>query len=155
MTTADRPPSARPTLSKQAAIEFLLARVQPIADIEPIPTESGLGRVLASPVTSTIPVPGWDNSAMDGYAIRHADLAAQDGRLRVTQRIPAGTTGTPLEPGTAARIFTGAPVPAGADTVVIQEVCTRDGRDGRHPARRQGRGEYPPRGRGHPGRRAR
>jgi len=120
-STAER----RPTLSKQAAIEFLLARVQPIADLERIPTESGLGRVLAIPVTSTIAVPGWDNSAMDGYAIRHADLAAQDGRLRVAQRIPAGTTGTPLEPGTAARIFTGAPVPKGADTVVIQEVCTR------------------------------
>jgi molybdopterin molybdotransferase len=122
-STAER----RPTLSKQEAIEVLLTRVQPIADLERIPTEFGLGRVLATPVTSTIPVPGWDNSAMDGYAIRHADLAAQDGRLRVTQRIPAGTTGTPLEPGTAARIFTGAPVPAGADTVVIQEVCTRTG----------------------------
>ncbi len=117
----------RPTLSKQEAIEVLLTRVQPITDLERIPTESGLGRVLATPVTSTIPVPGWDNSAMDGYAIRHADLAAQDGRLRVTQRIPAGTTGTPLEPATAARIFTGAPVPAGTDTVVIQEVCTRTG----------------------------
>jgi molybdopterin molybdotransferase len=122
-STAER----RPTLSKQEAIEVLLTRVQPIADLERIPTEFGLGRVLATPVTSTIPVPGWDNSAMDGYAIRHADLAAQDGRLRVTQRIPAGITGTPLEPGTAARIFTGAPVPAGADTVVIQEVCTRTG----------------------------
>ncbi len=122
-STAER----RPTLSKQEAIEVLLTRVRPIADIESILTESGLGRVLATPVTSTIPVPGWDNSAMDGYAIRHADLAAQDGRLRVTQRIPAGTAGTPLEPGTAARIFTGAPVPAGADTVVIQEVCTRTG----------------------------
>ncbi|WP_020507800.1 molybdopterin molybdotransferase MoeA [Lamprocystis purpurea] len=122
-STAER----RPTLSKQEAIEVLLTRVQPITDLERIPTESGLGRVLATPVTSTIPVPGWDNSAMDGYAIRHADLAAQDGRLRVTQRIPAGITGTPLEPGTAARIFTGAPVPEGADTVVIQEVCTRTG----------------------------
>ena len=95
--------------------------------------------MLAAPVTSAIDVPGWDNSAMDGYAIRHADLAAHGGRLRVAQRIPAGATGTPLEPGTAARIFTGAPVPEGADTVVMQEICERDGRDGRDPARLQGR----------------
>jgi molybdopterin molybdotransferase len=72
---------------------------------------------------SAIDVPAWDNSAMDGYAIRHADLASADGRLRVAQRIPAGSAGIALEPGTAARIFTGAPVPEGCDTVVIQEVC--------------------------------
>jgi molybdopterin molybdotransferase len=63
---------------------------------------------------------------MDGYAIRHADLAAHGGQLRVAQRIPAGATGHPLAPGTAARIFTGAPVPEGADTVVIQEVCEQE-----------------------------
>ncbi|NEV63557.1 gephyrin-like molybdotransferase Glp [Thiorhodococcus minor] len=117
----------RPTLSKHEAIDFLLSRVQPIADAETIPTETGLWRVLAAPVRSDIDVPGWDNSAMDGYAIRHADLAEGSGRLRIAQRIPAGTTGTPLEPGTAARIFTGAPVPEGADTVVIQEICKREG----------------------------
>ena len=118
---------ARPTLTKEEAIDFLLARVAPIQDSERVRIEDGLGRVLADAVTSPIDVPGWDNSAMDGYAIRHADLAALGGRLPVSQRIPAGSVGTPLEPGTAARIFTGAPVPAGADTVVIQEVCTREG----------------------------
>ncbi|MBK5964784.1 molybdopterin molybdenumtransferase MoeA [Thiocystis minor] len=117
----------RPTLTKQEAIDFLLSRVQPIADSESIPTDMALGRVLAAPVTSAIDVPGWDNSAMDGYAIRHADLAADDGWLRVGQRIPAGSIGVDLEPGTAARIFTGAPVPDGADTVVVQEICERDG----------------------------
>lgn len=117
----------RPTLTKQEAIDFLLSRVQPIADTESIPTDTALGRVLAAPVTSAIDVPGWDNSAMDGYAIRHADLIAHDGWLRVGQRIPAGSTGVDLEPGTAARIFTGAPAPNGADTVVVQEICERDG----------------------------
>ena len=67
--------------------------------------------------------PALDNSAMDGYAVRLADIAAKGVRLPVSQRIPAGTVGTALQPGTAARIFTGAPVPAGADAVVMQELC--------------------------------
>jgi molybdopterin molybdotransferase len=113
----------RRTLSKQEAIDFLLGQVSPLADIETVRTDAGLGRVLAAPVTSAIDVPGWDNSAMDGYAIRHVDLIAHGGLLRVAQRIPAGAVGGPLAPGTAARIFTGAPVPEGADTVVVQEVC--------------------------------
>jgi molybdopterin molybdotransferase len=83
--------------------------------------------VLAAPVTSAIDQPAWDNSAMDGYAVNAADAAAHGGRLRVAQRIPAGSSGEPLASGTAARIFTGAPVPENADTVVVQEVCTADG----------------------------
>jgi molybdenum cofactor synthesis domain-containing protein len=102
------------TLSKQEAIDFLLGQVSPLADSETVRTDAGLGRVLAAPVTSAIDVPGWDNSAMDGYAIRHADLIAHGGLLRVAQRIPAGAVGGPLASGTAARIFTGAPVPEGA-----------------------------------------
>ncbi len=117
----------QPPLSVEEALELLLARSRPIADSERVPARLGLGRVLAEPVVSTIDVPGWDNSAMDGYAVRSADLAASGGRLPVSQRIPAGVAGPPLEPGTVARIFTGAPVPAGADTVVIQESCTTDG----------------------------
>jgi len=75
-------------------------------------------------VPSPIDQPAWDNSAMDGYAVRAADVAAAaDGVLPVSQRIPAGAVAEPLSPGTAARIFTGAPVPAGADTVVVQEAC--------------------------------
>ncbi|MGB5834205.1 MAG: molybdopterin molybdotransferase MoeA [Thiohalocapsa sp.] len=114
-------------LSREGAIDLLLSRVEPIADTETIATEAGLGRVLATSVTSGIPVPGWDNSARDGYAIRYADLASYGGQLRIEQRIPAGKIGMPLEPGTAARIFTGAPVPVGADTVAVQEICKRAG----------------------------
>jgi molybdopterin molybdotransferase len=117
----------RPPLSVEEALELLLARARPIRETERIPTMSGLKRVLAEPVVSTIDVPGWDNSAMDGYAVRFADLVSSGGRLRVSQRIPAGVSGHPLDPGTVARIFTGAPVPAGADTVVIQELCEADG----------------------------
>ncbi|NEV62034.1 gephyrin-like molybdotransferase Glp [Thiorhodococcus minor] len=117
------PPQHRKSFSKDEAIAFLRSRVEPLRDTQQVATEQALGRVLAEPVTSRIQVPGWDNSAMDGYAVRHADLAACKGRLRVAQRIPAGSTGQPLEPKTAARIFTGAPVPQGADTVVIQEIC--------------------------------
>jgi molybdopterin molybdotransferase len=71
--------------------------------------------------------PPWDNSAMDGYAFRHADLAPSGGRLPVSQRIAAGQEGAPLQAGTAARIFTGAPIPDGCDSVAIQEACDRDG----------------------------
>jgi len=113
-------------LTKQEALDLLLSEARPLTETESIPTEQGLGRVLAGPVVSAIDVPGWDNSAMDGYAVRLADLATDPVRLRISQRIPAGCVGSPLEPLTAARIFTGAPVPPGADTVVIQEVCQRE-----------------------------
>jgi molybdopterin molybdotransferase len=72
-------------------------------------------------------VPPMDNSAMDGYAVRAAETSASGARLRVAQRIQAGTVGAALQPGTAARIFTGAPVPPGADAVVMQEDCTPEG----------------------------
>ncbi|WP_296698991.1 gephyrin-like molybdotransferase Glp [Thiocapsa sp. UBA6158] len=113
----------RASLTKEQALERLIERVEPIGETETVSIAEGLGRVLAEPVKSTIDVPAWDNSAMDGYAIRHADLDPCGGRLRVAQRIPAGSAGSALEPGTAARIFTGAPVPEGCDTVVVQEIC--------------------------------
>src|SRR3990167_6697243 len=69
-------------------------------------------------------VPPCDNSAMDGYAVRVDDVLAAQGALPVSQRIAAGSVGSALQPGTVARIFTGAPVPPGADAVVMQEVCT-------------------------------
>jgi len=119
-------PGAAP-LSPEAALELLLKHARPPTEIVELPLNEALGRVLASPLISPIQVPPWDNSAMDGYALRGADLAPGGGRLRVGQRIPAGAVGMPLAPGSAARIFTGAPVPPGADTVVIQEVCRRDG----------------------------
>lgn len=119
-------PKAPAMLSQEQALDLLLARAHAVADTEQVSTAAGLGRVLAEPVISAIDVPGWDNSAMDGYAVRAADVGPGGNRLRVSQRIAAGTPGLPLEAGTAARIFTGAPIPAGADTVVVQEVCESD-----------------------------
>ena len=81
------------------------------------------GRVLAQDVVSGLQVPAHDNSSMDGYAVRSADVQAPGALLQVTQRIPAGSVGTALVPGSAARIFTGAPIPPGADAVVMQEDC--------------------------------
>ncbi len=114
-------------LSYDDALAFLLARARPLADTESVGLADGLGRVLAHPVVSPRDVPPWDNSAMDGYAVRVADVVTgAETRLPVVQRIPAGTSGQPLAPGTAARIFTGAPVPAGADAVVVQEDCREE-----------------------------
>jgi molybdopterin molybdotransferase len=112
-------------LTVEAALALLLEQAEPVADTEAIALDHALGRVLAAPVASPIDQPAWDNSAMDGYAVRSADLAAgrADRTLAVSQRIPAGARAEPLAPGTAARIFTGAPVPEGADTVVVQEAC--------------------------------
>ncbi|MEJ2425165.1 MAG: molybdopterin molybdotransferase MoeA [Candidatus Thiodiazotropha sp.] len=107
----------------EEALSFLLQQARPVTDTETVALQEGLGRILARSVRSQVDVPPWDNSAMDGYAVRYQDLVEFQQGLRITQRIPAGTMGTLLEPGTAARIFTGAPVPPGADTVVIQEVC--------------------------------
>jgi len=80
------------------------------------------GRVLAQDVVSHLEVPPQDNSSMDGYALRCADVQSGSA-LPVSQRIAAGMAGVPLQPGTAARIFTGAPIPPGADAVVMQEDC--------------------------------
>ena len=111
-----------PLLSLDEALQRLLqgAAAHRIADTETVSTFDGLGRVLATEVRSTIDVPGADNSAMDGYALRAADAAA-GALLPVAQRIPAGTVGAPLAPRTAARIFTGGQIPAGADAVLMQE----------------------------------
>ena len=78
------PPSAGGThlLPWRQALDLMLAPLEPVGDTEVVPTAAGLGRVLAAPVSSTIEVPGWDNSAMDGSACRHAALAATGGRLR-------------------------------------------------------------------------
>jgi molybdopterin molybdotransferase len=114
-------------LAIEDALELMLSRVRPLSETEIVPTFNGLGRVLAADIVSGIDVPGYDSSAMDGYAVRFTDVADYGGRLRVTQKIGAGSVGVPLNTGTAARIFTGAPIPEGADTVVIQEVCKRSG----------------------------
>jgi molybdopterin molybdotransferase len=95
--------------------------------VEEVPTLEATGRVLARAQVSTMDVPPMDNSAMDSYAVRVADVKAPDARLKVAQRIQAGSVGRALEPGTAARIFTGAPIPPGADAIVMQEYCAADG----------------------------
>ena len=114
-------------LSVDEALEVLLAGARPVAESETLPALEATGRVLASAQRSGLDVPPMDNSAMDGYAVRIADLGDGEARLRVAQRIPAGSVGVALAPGTAARIFTGAPVPNGADAIVMQEFCAADG----------------------------
>ena len=106
------------------AIQKLLDSIDPAQrpGAESVSLQQACGLILASPVCSPVNVPPHDNSAMDGYAIRCRDWQAEVS-LPVSQRIPAGVDPQPLEPGTAARIFTGAPVPPGADTVVMQEDC--------------------------------
>jgi molybdopterin molybdotransferase len=111
-------------LSVDEALVQLLAVAKPVAGVEEVPALEATGRVLAKPQRSTMDVPPLDNSAMDGFAFRFSDLGK---KLRVSQRIMAGAVGGPVEPGTAARIFTGAPIPPGADTVVMQEFCEVEG----------------------------
>lgn len=109
------------------SLNYLLSQVTPLTVHEEVNLSSALKRILAAPVTSTVNIPPWNNSAMDGYAIATQDLVPESETcLPVSQHIPAGHVGQPLVPGTAARIFTGAPIPKGADAVVIQEQCQRE-----------------------------
>ncbi|WP_166879425.1 molybdopterin molybdotransferase MoeA [Massilia mucilaginosa] len=119
----ESPKSRPPMLSVREALDFLEAAARPVHEAEVVQTLGANGRVLAAAQVSTIDVPSADNTQMDGYAVRAADCASGAASLTVTQRIPAGTVGKPLEAGTAARIFTGAMIPQGADAVVMQEQC--------------------------------
>lgn len=112
-----------PLKSLDIALAELLAQVTTLGGVDAVSTFDADGRVLAQDMLSSLHVPPQDNSSMDGYAMRCADVAAAGVVLSVSQRIPAGSVGAPLQPGTAARIFTGAPIPAGADAVVMQEEC--------------------------------
>ncbi len=107
------------------ALSRLLGAVRPLpaTELQALSTFDALGRVLSEDVRSGLDVPPADNTSMDGYAMRCADVPAAGTVLPVGQRIPAGVVGSALQPGTAARIFTGAQVPAGADAVVMQEQC--------------------------------
>jgi molybdopterin molybdotransferase len=105
------------------ALAELVARALPLEDVEQVATFDADGRVLAQDVVSILHVPPQDNSSMDGYALRCADVPQAGVVLPVSQRIAAGSCGASLASGTAARIFTGAPVPSGADTIVMQEDC--------------------------------
>ena len=110
-------------LTAQQALDHLLSHAKSVVESESLPTQAALGRVLAQNVNSLVDVPPLDNTSMDGYAVRTADTQNLGSILKIAQRIPAGSVGTQLEPGTAARIFTGAPIPPGADAVVMQEDC--------------------------------
>ncbi len=107
----------------EEALQRLLAQAAPLGRSESVSCFEADGRVLAQDVVSGLQVPPHDNSAMDGYAVRCADVPQAGTVLQVTQRIPAGSTGKALEPLSAARIFTGAPIPPGADAVLMQEDC--------------------------------
>ncbi|HEY0955378.1 MAG TPA: gephyrin-like molybdotransferase Glp [Roseateles sp.] len=108
----------KPLIPLDDALAALLAQITPLGGTETLATADARGRVLAADLISPVDVPPADNSAMDGYALHFADAALT---LPVTQRIPAGSVPAPLPAGEAARIFTGAQVPPGADTVVMQE----------------------------------
>ncbi|MEZ0309962.1 MAG: molybdopterin molybdotransferase MoeA, partial [Ramlibacter sp.] len=114
--------AARPALrSLDDALFQLLAHARPFAETETVSTFDGDARVLAQDLVSALQVPPQDNSSMDGYAVRSSEIADEGVTLPVSQRIPAGAAPRPLVPGSVARIFTGAPVPAGADAIVMQE----------------------------------
>ena len=111
-----------PLLTYDHALAQLTSGISPNGKVANLELRAALGAVLAETIESSIDVPGCAMSSMDGYAIRTADLAATGTTiLPLSQRIPAGTAAAALTPGTAARIFTGAPVPTGADAVIMQE----------------------------------
>ncbi len=110
-------------LSLDDALPELLAKAQALPNMQSVSTFDADGCVLAQDVIAALQVPPKDNSSMDGYAVRAADCVQAGAVLRVAQRIPAGTHGKPVNAGEAARIFTGAPIPQGADAVVMQEDC--------------------------------
>jgi len=111
-------------LSFSEARDALIAAIPPLTTTETVDLLAGLGRVLAVDVLAPINVPAFANSAMDGYALCYQDVVGVGASLAVSQRIAAGSSPTPLQRGTVARIFTGAPLPSGADTVIMQEDVT-------------------------------
>lgn len=116
--------SPRPPLkSLDEALAELLGHAALLGGVEEITTFDGDGRVLAGDIVSALHVPPQDNSSMDGYAVRCAEVREAGAVLPVSQRLPAGAAGQPLAAGSVARIFTGAPVPAGADAIIMQEDC--------------------------------
>ena len=118
---SDKPLQRAPLMSLDEALDQVLGQARVIAQTERVAILDADSRFLAEDLISELQVPPQDNSSMDGYAVRTEDLATPGVTLRVTQRIPAGHHGHPLMAGEAARIFTGAPIPPGANAVVIQE----------------------------------
>lgn len=116
--------SRAPLTPLEDALAAVLAQAQPLPGAAFVDLLQADGRVLAADCIAPLQVPPLDNSAMDGYAVRSAEVAQAGTVLPVSQRIPAGQVGTALQVGTVARIFTGAPLPPGADAIVMQEDCT-------------------------------
>ena len=118
-----------PLLPVEEVERIINDRVVPVGEREEVALTSAWGRVLASDIAAPIDLPPFDNSAVDGYAVRHADLASDGGtRLSIVDRVTAGHAAAHgLAPGEAIRIFTGAPMPAGADTVFMQEDVRTEG----------------------------
>ncbi|MBC7608534.1 MAG: molybdopterin molybdotransferase MoeA [Polaromonas sp.] len=124
MSPDAKPQAARAPLKPlDQALAELLACAAPLPGFDVVSTFDADGRVLAQDILSSLDVPAHDNSSMDGYALRCADWLDANTILLVNQRIPAGSSGQALGPDSAARIFTGAPIPPGADAVVMQEDC--------------------------------
>lgn len=111
-------------LSVSAAIDKLITTATATSRVEKVSVLGSLGRILATDIIASVDVPPADNSAMDGYAFCYAEALKNNFQLPLSQRIPAGTAPQPLTPSTIARIFTGAEMPADADTVAMQENCT-------------------------------
>ena len=139
-----------PLLPVDEVERMIAERVAPVAEIETVPLDAARGRVLAADVVAPIDLPPFDNSAVDGYAVRHADLAAKaDTALAIVERVTAGRAAArALQAGEAIRIFTGAPMPAGADTVFMQEDVRARGPDRDRAARPQARRQSAARRRG-------
>ncbi|HEY2184035.1 MAG TPA: gephyrin-like molybdotransferase Glp [Xanthobacteraceae bacterium] len=118
-----------PLLPVDEAERIITERIAAVAEIETVPLRAGCGRIVAADVFAPMDLPPFDNSAVDGYAVRHADLdSARETRLSVVDRVTAGhAAGRALAGGDAIRIFTGAPMPAGADTVFMQEDVRTEG----------------------------
>jgi molybdopterin molybdotransferase len=111
-------------LSVSEAINQLVASTKPATAAESLSVLDSLGRILAADICAEVDVPPADNSAMDGYAFCYAEAAANGFQLPLSQRVAAGTAPLPMASNTVARIFTGAEIPLGADTVAMQENCT-------------------------------
>ena len=120
---------AGPLLAVDDLERIIGERVQPVVEIETVALSEALGRVTARDIVAPIDLPPFDNSAVDGYAVRHADLAANaETQLRIAERLTAGhAAAQPLGRQEAIRIFTGAPMPREADTVFMQEDCRAEG----------------------------
>jgi len=119
--SSTNPRPRTPLMALDRALSELMDRVEPLSATETVPLVDADRRILAEDLVSVLHVPPHDNSSMDGYAVRTLDVTAPGVVLPVSQRIAAGHAGVPLQPGTCARIFTGAPMPPGADAVVMQE----------------------------------